>query len=155
MKKIVLFIAAILIANTSFAQDYSVEEVEIVQNLFGLEKKAIIEGNIDLKGVDGESFWALYDEYEMSRKELGKKKIELLHQYSTTTSITNEEVEMLMKKAIPLRNSEDALIEKYYKKIKNATSAIVAAQFYQIERYISDGIRFTILNNMGFVQDKK
>jgi len=155
MKKIVLFIAAIFITNTSFAQDYSLEEVEIVQNLFGLEKKGIIEGNIDLKGVDAESFWTLYNEYEMSRKELGKKKIELLHQYSTITSITNEEVEMLMKKAMPLRNSEDALIEKYYKKIKNATNPIVAAQFYQIERYISDGIRFTILNNMGFVQDKK
>ena len=155
MKKTVLFIVAILFVNLSFAQDYSLEEVEIVQNLFGLEKKAIIEGNIDFKGLNAESFWTLYNEYEKSRKELGKKKIELLHQYSTITSITNEEVEMLMKKAISGRNSEDALIEKYYKKIKNATSAIVAAQFYQIERYISDGIRFTILNNMEFVQDKK
>ena len=47
MKKITLFIVAILIANTSFAQDYSVEEVEIVQNLFGLEKKeiALIKSN--------------------------------------------------------------------------------------------------------------
>ena len=155
MKKLALFITAILITSASFAQDYSVEEVEIVQNLFGLEKKAIIEGNIDLKGVDTEAFWALYEEYEVTRKKLGKEKIDLLHQYSTIATITNEEVEMLMKKAIPLRNSEDALIEKYYKKIKNATNAIVAAQFYQIERYISDGIRFTILNNMCFVQDKK
>lgn len=155
MKKFVLFITVILFTAVSFAQDYSVEEVEVIQNLFGLEKKAIIEGNIDLTGVDAEAFWILYNEYEVTRKELGKKRIELLHQYSTIKTITNEEVEALMKKAMPLRNSEDALIEKYYKKIKKATNAIVAAQFYQIERYISDGIRFTILNEMGFVQDKK
>ena len=54
-----LFLFAILIASASFAQDYSVEEVEIVQNLFGLEKKAIIEGNIDFKGINAEGFYLL------------------------------------------------------------------------------------------------
>jgi len=42
-----------------------------------------------------------------------------------------------MKTAIPLRKSEDSLIEKYYKKLKKSTSPKVAAQFYQIEHYIS------------------
>ena len=43
---------------------------------------------------------------------------------------------------------------KYTKKIKKATNPIVAAQFYQIEQYIADGIRFSILDNMDFIQDK-
>ncbi|MBN4048336.1 hypothetical protein JYU17_00020 [Flavobacteriaceae bacterium AH-315-O20] len=60
-----------------------------------------------------------------------------------------------MKTAIPLRKSEDSLIEKYYKKLKKSTSPKVAAQFYQIEHYISDGMRFAILNNIEFIQDKK
>lgn len=153
--KLWLFAAAILFVNISFAQDYSIEEVEIFQNLFGAEKKAIIEGNIDLTGVDANAFWGFYQEYETIRKEIGKKKLELLNQYSTKTNISDEQVEGLMKVAIPLRKSEDALIEKYYKKLKKSTSATVAAQFYQIEHYISDGMRFTILNNIDFIQDKK
>ncbi len=155
MKKIVVLLVAILFANFTYAQDYSIEEVEVVQNLFGAEKKAIIEAFVDLEGVDATAFWSLYEEYEVVRKELGKEKIALLHEYETIKTITDEEVEALMKRAMPLRKSQDALIEKYYKKIKKATSAIVGAQFYQIEHFISDGVRFTILNNMGLVQDKK
>ncbi|MCF6222696.1 MAG: hypothetical protein L3J34_03105 [Flavobacteriaceae bacterium] len=155
MKKIILIITAILFTNLSFAQDYSIEEVEIFQNLFGAEKKAIIEGNIDLTGVDANAFWGLYQEYETFRKEIGKKKLELLKQYTTKSNISNDQVESLMKTAIPLRKSEDSLIEKYYKKLKKSTSPIVAAQFYQIEHYISDGMRFAILNNIEFIQDKK
>ncbi len=155
MKKIVLLLVAILFANFTYAQDYSIEEVEVVQNLFGAEKKAIIEAFVNLEGVDAAEFWSLYEEYEVVRKELGKERIALLHEYETITTITNDEVESLMKRAMPLRKSQDALIQKYYKKIKKATSAIVGAQFYQIEHFISDGVRFTILNNMGLVQDKK
>ena len=155
MKKLVVLFAVILFTNFTFAQDYSIEEVEVVQNLFGAEKKAIIEAFVDLEGVDAEAFWNLYQEYEIVRKELGKERIALLHEYETIKTITDEEVEALMKKAMPLRKSQDALIQKYYKKIKKATTAIVAAQFYQIEHFISDGVRFTILNNMGLVQDKK
>jgi len=153
--KIIFFIAAILFMNVSLAQDYSIEEVEIFQNVFGAEKKAIIEGNIDLTGVDANAFWGLYQEYETFRKEIGKKKLELLQQYSTKSNISNEQIEGMMKIAIPLRKSEDSLIEKYYKKLKKSTSPIVAAQFYQIEHYISDGMRFSILNNIDFIQDKK
>jgi hypothetical protein len=155
MKKLILFIIAILSMNFSFAQDYSIEEIEIFQNLFGAEKKAIIEQNIDLNGVDSNAFWGLYQEYEGFRKELGKKKLDLLHKYSMESDISNDQVETLMKDAITLRKSEDALIAKYYKNLKKATSPIVAAQFYQIEHYISDGMRFAILNDMDFVQDKK
>jgi len=155
MKKITLLFAAILFFNFSFAQDYTIEEIEVTQNLFGAEKKAIIEGNIDLTGVDSAAFWKLYNEYEAVRKDIGKDKLELLHQYSTKTgALSNDQIEALMKKAVPLRADEDALIHKYYKKIKKVTSPTVAAQFYQIEHYISDGIRFKILDMMDFVQDK-
>lgn len=155
MKKITLFVAAILFFNFSFAQDYSIEEIEVFQNLFGAEKKAIVDGNIDLSGVDADSFWNLYNEYEVVRKNIGQEKLELLHKYSTKSSPSNEQVESLMKTAIALRKSENSLIEKYYKKIKKVTNPIVATQFYQIEHYISDGMRFTVLNNMEFIQDKK
>jgi hypothetical protein len=156
MKKVTLFIAAFLFISISNAQDYSIEEVEVVQNLFGAEKKAIIDANVDLTGVNAESFWNLYNEYESFRKELGKEKIELLHKYTSKEgSVTNEQADALMDAAIPLRQREDKLILDFTKKIRKATSSVVAVQFYQIEHYISDGIRFTILHNIEFIQDIK
>ena len=54
------------------------EEEKKVEKPISDEKRAIIENNIDLTGVDGAAFWKLYDEYEKSRQEIGKEKLELL-----------------------------------------------------------------------------
>ncbi|MCA0931924.1 hypothetical protein LCM02_05635 [Lutimonas saemankumensis] len=156
MKKLTYLIAAFLVFNMSFAQDSASEEIQMVQELFGQEKRMIIEDNVDLTGVDGVAFWKLYDEYEAQRQDLGKAKLELLQKYTTKQGdLTNAQAKDLLMEAVPLRTSEDKLILNYTKRIEKATSALVSVQFYQIEHYISDGIRFAILNNIDFIQDKK
>lgn len=156
MKKITLLIAALLVFTFSYAQDDTTEEIQMMQELFGSEKKAIIEENVDLTGVDADSFWKLYGEYEKQRQEIGQTKLELLQKYTMKQgALTNQQATDLMSEAVPLRTAEDKLILNYTKRIGKATSALVSVQFYQIEHYISDGIRFSILNNIDFIQDKK
>ena len=156
MKKLTLLIAALFAFNVSYAQDDVTEEIDLMQELFGTEKKAIIEQNIDLSGVNADAFWSLYTDYEKDRQEIGKAKLELLQRYTMKKgSLTNQQAKDLMAEAVPLRTSEDKLILNYTKRIEKATNALVSTQFYQIEHYISDGIRFAILNNIDFIQDKK
>lgn len=156
MKKLTLLIAALFAFNASFAQDEMTEEIELMQELFGTEKKTIIEQNVDLTGVNADAFWKLYSDYEKDRQEIGKTKLELLQKYTTKKgSLTNQQAKDLMAEAVPLRTAEDKLILNYTKRIEKATNALVSVQFYQIEHYISDGMRFAILNNIDFIQDKK
>ena len=156
MKKITLLIAALLVFNFSYAQDDTTEEIQMMQELFGSEKKAIIEENVDLTGVDADSFWKLYGEYEKQRQEIGQTKLELLQKYTMKQgALTNQQATDLMSEAVPLRTAEDKLILNYTKRIGKATSPLVSVHFYQIEHYISDCIRFSILNNIDFIQDKK
>lgn len=155
MKKITLIIAALFVLNASYAQEDMTEELAMMQELFGAEKRTIIEENVDLTGVDGSAFWKLYDEYEKSRQDIGKAKLELLQKYTMKQgALTNQQASDLLADAVPLRTGEDKLILNYTKRIEKATSALVSVQFYQIEHYISDGIRFAILNNIDFIQDK-
>ncbi len=156
MKKITILITAFLAFNLSFAQDDVSEEIAIMQELFGVEKASIIEQNVDLTGVNGDAFWKLYEDYEEQRQELGKARMELLQKYTTKKgSITNQQAKDLMAEAVPLRTAGDKLILNYTKRIEKATNALVSVQFYQIENYISDGMRFAILNNIDFIQDKQ
>jgi len=156
MKKLTLLIAALFVFNASYAQDELTEEIKMMQELFGSEKKAIIEENVDLSGVDGNAFWKLYTDYESERQEIGQAKLELLQKYTTKTgALTNQQATDLLSEAVPLRTAEDKLILTFTKRIGKATSPLVSVQFYQIEHYISDGIRFSILNNIDFIQDKK
>ncbi len=153
MKKL-LFIGIILFASFSFAQTVSQEEINVIQDLFGSEKKAIFEDNVNLSNTNADAFWKLYNEYENQRKAVGQEKVKLLERYTSNTKISEDQVDDMMKKAMTLRASSNNLIGKYYKKMKKATNPMVAAQFYQIEHYISDGISFSILDNINFIQDK-
>ena len=156
MKKIVLFIVAILFFQVTFAQNNQIKsEMELMQDAFGFEKKDVMSEFVDLTGVNANNFWKLYNEYEIARKKMGKEKMDLLYRYTTHKgSVSNVQAENLMKRVIPLRKNFDKPVEKYYKKIKKATNPLVAAQFYQIEHYIADGINFTILDMVDFIQDK-
>jgi len=156
MKKITLLIIALLFINVTFSQDYSIEELKIVQNLFGAQKKAVYEDNMNLAGVNADSFWNLYNEYEVERKKIGEKKMELIVSYTSKEgAVSNSQADELLSQAENIRSSENNLIMKFSKKMRKETSSLVAAQFYQIEHYILDGIRFQLLNNIEFLSEKK
>ena len=156
MKKITLLIIALLFINVTFSQDYSIEELKIFQNLFGVQKKAVYEENMNISGVNADTFWTLYNEYEVERKKIGEKKMELLMTYTTEVgTLTNAQADELLTQAANIRSSENNLIMKYVKKMRKSTNSLVAAQFYQIEHYITDGIRFSLLNSIEFINEKK
>ena len=130
MKKITLLIAALFVFNASYAQEDMTEELAMMQELFGAEKRTIIEENVDLTGVDGSAFWKLYDEYEKSRQEIGKAKLELLQKYTMKQgALTNQQASDLLADAVPLRTGEDKLILNYTKRIEKATSALYLFSF--------------------------
>ena len=153
MKKLLLLFTVMLV-NFSFAQEITNEEIQMIQELFGDEKRVVIEENINLNGVDANKFWKLYDEYEKQRQEIGTEKVNLLKQYSLKQgNMTEAQADEMMAQAVALRDAEDKLINNYARRLKKETNSFVSVQFYQIEHYISDGIRYSILNNIDFIQD--
>jgi hypothetical protein len=154
MKKLTLFIACLFFIGGLYAQDLTAEEVQMIQDVFGSEKREIIAENINMEGVNTDAFWKLYDEYESQRQDIGREKMKLLKQYTTKQgNMTALQAEEMLNQAAKLRSSEDNLIMNYTKRIRKISNPFVAVQFYQIEHYISDGIRFSILNNIDFIQD--
>lgn len=150
MKKVVFLASFVLLSISVFSQSTQ-EEVEYMEALFGMEKRAAIRGFIVLEGDEGERFWNLYDEYELTRREYGKQRIRLLESsVERFDTFSDEECDRWMKEVMDLRKKNEILIEKYYKKIRKGCSAPVAMQFYQVESYILAGIRFQILESLPF-----
>lgn len=148
MKKLTLLFVAIFSAGVINAQS-NVEEVDMVQSIFGMEKKAIIAEFVKVPDASKDAFWALYDEYEVKRKDLGKRKLELLNQYAENyDKLTNEMAESWTKEVISVAAKTDDLLVTYQKKISKATNPIAALQFYQIEGYILSGIRVAVLESL-------
>ncbi len=154
MKNILFLLITLFLAGSISAQDHSAEEMAMMQEVFGDEKRTIIQENVNLEGVDTDKFWKLYDQYEDQRKDIGMEKMKLLKSYTTKQgNMTPLQAQEMLAQAADLRSAEDKLIMNFTKRIEKISNPFVAVQFYQIEHYISDGIRFSILNSVDFIQD--
>lgn len=150
MKRL-LFLVAICFSTVAFAQSNK-EDVELIQSIYGKEKKTIVADFIKLEGAQKDAFWKLYDEYETKRKELGKKRVALLEKYAASySSINDATATEITKETIKLGAETDKLIATYHKKMEKAAGAKAAAQFYQIEAYFLSVIRASILESIPFI----
>ena len=154
MKKGLISVVVILFTMGAFAQTSN--EVDLIQAAFGIEKTEIIKSFVKPSEEQKEAFFTVYNEYEEKRKELGKTRIELLNKYAEQwKNMTNEQADAWMKNVMTLSVKQDKLIKTYYNKVKSVTNAKVATQFYQIEAYILTTIRYSILETIPFVEEKK
>ena len=154
MKKLFLAFTVVLFAVVANAQSNK-EEVDYIQSVFGMGKKALVADFMSLEGPKADAFWKLYDEYENQRKVYGQKRIDLLNEYADHySSMSAETADKWMADVIKLSTSTDKLLVSYYKKIKKATDPVTALKFYHVESYILNSIRQAITSELPFVKAK-
>ncbi|WP_026965918.1 hypothetical protein [Algoriphagus terrigena] len=155
MKKLLLVAVMLFSAGIagSFAQTVD-EEIKLVQEAFGKDKKTLIESYMGLSPEKAAAFWPVYDEFEIARKEIGKERIMIINDYiEKFTHIGDEEADALAMRSLKNDAALNKLYSSYYSKVKKATSAIDAAKFIQIEFYITNTIRNVIQQELPFVGD--
>ena len=127
-------------------------EIEYLQKIFSMEKKAMAESFIQLSGSDYNAFWELYDAYEAERKALANRRVDLLKDYADQyNTLTNDQAAALAKRSIGLQKEWTALSTKYHKKISKAVDAKTAASWYQFEQYIHNAVLYDIYDSIPFV----
>lgn len=155
MKKLLLS-ALILFAvgfGNSFAQTVD-EEIKLVQEAFGKDKKTLIESYMQMSPEKAAAFWPIYDAFELERKEIGKERILIINEYiEKFTHIGDAEADALITRSLKNDAALTKLYSSYYPKFKKATSAIDAAKFLQVEFYITNTIRNVIQQELPFVGD--
>jgi len=149
--KQLFFIAALFISTVGFAQSAQ-EEIDLMQSLYGMQKKEIVADFIKLEGPQKDAFWSIYDAYELERKVLGQRRLNLLATYAEFYSSLNDDAtDILIKEMNDITITNDKLISKYYGKLKKKAGVKAAAQFVQIESYLLSDMRATVLEEIPFI----
>lgn len=142
----------LLIIPVAVSAQSNQEEVDYIQSIFGMEKKAIIADFVNLDDASSDAFWTLYDQYEAERKELGRNRLAILNDYAENyDSMSDDKINELAKRSSQQVKSDEALRYKYFNKLKKAAGPKAAAQFYQIEGYFNAAIRMSILESIPFI----
>jgi hypothetical protein len=159
MKKLlillVIFAPALVFAQAN-PMGASKEDVELVQSIYGKEKRQIQTDFLKLDDAKKAAFWKLYDEYEVKRKELGKRRVALLENYITNfEKLDDAKTKEIITETASLGAATDKLVLQYFKKMQKEVGAKPAAQFYQLELYFLSAIRLAIFENIPFIADLK
>jgi len=152
MNKLVLVSALVFGALIAKAQAPTVDEINLIQSAYGMEKRAIVEQYMKLTTEEATGFWPIYDEYEKARKEYGVRRVNNIVDYANNyAALTDEKASELIKKSLDNQASFIKLQASTYKKMLKAVSAKRAAQFIQLEQYLETVIRLQISDDIPFI----
>ena len=149
MKKL-LSLAVLLVLSTIVFSQTSKDELKLAYEIFGMEKKAMVDNFVELPADN--VFWTIYEEYETERKEFGDKRYNLLLEYAGNyVNYSDERLEKIMAESIKQRKAAEKVLQKYYKKVKKECGVKTASQFYFVQRFYDSTLRAHLLGQMPIV----
>ncbi|PWU03757.1 MAG: hypothetical protein C5B52_02845 [Bacteroidetes bacterium] len=124
-------------------------EADAVANLLGIQKKEAVKKLIHVEAKDSAAFWKVYDDYQKDNQKTIKDRIQLYEGTANSYSnLTPKIADSLATKYFFNRESQEKMLEDYYKKIKTATNAVTAFEFYQAETFLLTQIRAHIMQQI-------
>ncbi|MDX5337809.1 MAG: hypothetical protein LPK25_02205 [Cyclobacteriaceae bacterium] len=155
MKKLVFTVIALFTFSLGISLAQTVdEEIKLVQDAFGKDKKSLVEAYMSLSPEKAATFWTVYEAFEADRKEIGKERIMIINDYIEKYGhIGDAEAEELAMRSLKNDAALNKLYSSYFPKFKKATSSLDAAKFLQIEFYITNTIRNAVQQGLPFIDE--
>lgn len=151
MKHFFLLAICIVFAVATNAQSNK-DEVALMQSAFGMTKQQMVKDFMKLSDSESAKFWAIYDEYEAARKEMGKNRIANITAYAENyENLSNEKANEIMNKSFAVQGEFAKLQQKTFKKMSKELTPLRAAQFTMLESFIENSIRAEILDAIPLI----
>ena len=146
MKTRILLLALLSVFTaTSFAQT-SDAEAEALINLLGIQKKEAVAQLVNVSSKDSVAFWKIYDDYQKQNKKTALARIKVYEETALAyNNMTSAKADSLASHYFVNRREQEKALEAYYKKVKTATNAVLAFEFFQAEVYLLTQIRAQIM----------
>lgn len=151
MKKLIVIAVSFLMSASMFAQSNK-EDIDLIQSIFGKEKKELVQAYMTIPEAQSAKFWALYDVYETARKKLGQERIKLIEAYATNyDNLDSKKATELVTKKLAWADKYTKFQQLYFTKFSAIIGGLQAAKFIQLEDYIENCIRLSIQEEIPFI----
>ena len=151
MKKLIVIAVASLFSISIFAQSNK-EDVDLIQSIFGKQKKELVQAYMAIPEAQSAKFWSLYDQYETARKKLGQERIKIIEEYATHyDKLDSKKASDLVTKKFAWADKYTKFQQLYFTKFSAIIGGLQAAKFFQLEDYIENCIRLTIQEEIPFI----
>ena len=151
MKKAIILGVALFLSRAIMAQSNK-EDIDIIQSMFGKQKKELVNAYMTIPQKKNDQFWKLYDQYEDARKKLGRQRIALIEDYANHyDKLTDAKASELATKKLAWNAAYAKFQQTYFTKFVVVIGGIQAAKFMQLEDYIENSIRVAVSDEIPFI----
>jgi len=141
-----LFLLCVSLAAYSQTSD---AEAEAIINLLGVQKREAMAQLVSVHNKDSVAFWKLYDDYQKENKKIALSRLSLYEKTAMAYgNMTPARADSLAVQYFKNRDTQEKSLEDFYVKIKNATNAVIAFEFYQAEVYMLTQVRASIMHQI-------
>jgi Spy/CpxP family protein refolding chaperone len=154
-KLLILSIFTLFVGTVSMAQDIK-DELEIIQKIWGKNKKALTQDLLKLTPEEAAKFAPIYDGYLESRRKVSQVRAEAIQVMAKTNAeVDDATAKSMVSNLMKANNTLSKLQSKTFKQLSKALSPIKAAQWWQLESYLDSEIRAAILSEIPMLQSVK
>ena len=137
MKKLIIGLFIVLFATHVAYSQSDNADIDMVQALFGKNKTMIIDEYMQLNDKEKNSFWPIYDQYEVKRKKIEREGFLLLKEYSDKYKTLNDaEAHKLIVNFMKSMEEYNTLHKVYFRILEKRIGSLKAAKFIQLETFI-------------------
>jgi hypothetical protein len=141
MKKIIIGLFILLVTDVAYSQKDNTD-IDVVQSVFGRDKRLIINEYMQLDDKQKNSFWPIYDQYEEKRKSIQKEGFILLKEYADNyATMDGAEARKLIVDFMKTSDGYNTLYKVYFRKIEKVVGSLKAATFIQLEIFIQTALQ--------------
>ena len=141
-----------LAAPPAIASDVNIDSyLQLLRSDIRSQKTKLLVEGLDLSEQDAKGFWPVYREYELELAKIGDERAQLFKDYAAAFhAMTDEKAEDITRRSFALDKRHTELRERFFDRFEKATSARVAARFYQIESQIDALVYIRIAADVPF-----
>lgn len=158
MRKLVCLLVVLIAAMRLSAQKTAVEAVvfaeeDLVTQIFGKNKEALLDDILLISPVEQREFQAAFLEYETEKRPWLTERIALLKMYNDEfSSLDEKKMNSLSKELINNDLEFGRLQMRYFRKMNKLLGATRAAKFFQLDNYLEQSTRAYIQNKLPFIK---
>ena len=119
------------------------------------KKRVAVEELLQLKNLEAEVFWPIYDDYS---KEIAKIHLEFFHliqnfqEKNNNHELTDELADIYLDKAFDIEIRKWTIKKKYKEKFKQALQSKDVARFFQFDNKIDIQLLYKLSNRIDMIK---
>ena len=130
------------------AQSTHAEQQQLIAQIQA-DKHTIVLKTLALDDAQVEAFTPIYDQYQVERKKLFDRAVDLLEMYASNyESMTDDAAKKILKDWFALQDDEVALTRKYAKQLEKVLPPVKVVRFVQIENKLDTVLQMKVVANI-------